>query len=88
MVAYQQDGGNTGARKADHPPPPLALESRLRVSIFVGVAGKQHQVNLLGDGPLHYLVQCIEEIDDSHGQPRFRVVAPVVGNIDVGVGEM
>ena len=88
MVAYQQHSGDFGLRKAHHPFSPGTLEGGLRVAVFVSVSGKDNEVYLLGNGRFHNLIQCPQKIHHPQRQPRFRVMATIVGNINMGIGKM
>ncbi len=88
VIAYQQHRGNAGSRQAHDAPAPFALEGRVRIAVFVGIPGKDYQVNGFGKRTVYNGVQGLQEVHHAQGQSRHRVVTAVIGNVDVGVGKV
>ena len=65
MVAHQQQRGDARSRQAHDTLAPGTLEGRLRVAVFVGVAGEDDQIDPLGDGRVNDLIERLQEIDDA-----------------------
>ena len=83
MVSNQQDSGDLGPRKAHDPFPPLSLEGRCRIPVFIGIAGKYDAVHRLIDRSIYDLVKRLQEVHYPEGKPGFRVLPAVVGHINV-----
>jgi hypothetical protein len=88
VVADEQEGADASPGEAHHPAAPFALEGGGGRAILIGVASEDDQVNLLLDGGIDDGIQGAEEVHDAHGQPGLRVVATIVGHVDMGVGEV
>ncbi len=59
-----------------------------RAAVLVGIPGKQHQVDLFRNGRIDDHIQCAQEIQDAQRQAADGVMPPVVGHIDMRVGEV
>ena len=56
VVTHQQEGGNAGCRQSVEALGELALVGLGWITAFVDVTGQQHQVYVLGQGVLDYLI--------------------------------
>ncbi len=83
-----KQGGDACPGQAHQPPAPFALEGRGGRAVFIGIPGKQYQIDLLGDGGIDNRIQRFQEIHHPHRQTGLRVMPAVVGHIDVCVGKM
>ena len=88
MVADQQQGTDAGLREADDAPAPFPLKSGRRRTVLVGIPGKNDQINFFGNGGVDDGIEGFKEIQDAQRQARFRVVAAIIGHVDMRVGEV
>ena len=88
MIAHQQEGGDARPGEAHHALAPFALECGGGIAVFISIPRKDDQVNFFGDGRIHDFIQRLEEIHHPQRESGLRVVAAVVGHVDMGVGEM
>jgi hypothetical protein len=88
MVAQQKQCSNAGLRQAHDPFAPFTLVGGRRRAIFVGIPGKQHQVNFFRDGSVNNCVEGMQKIQNAQRQTADGIMPSVIGHVDMRVGEM
>jgi hypothetical protein len=64
------------------------LKGRRGRTVFVRITGKDDHVHFFGDGGIHDGIERFEEIQYAKRQARLRVVAAIVGHVNVRVCEV
>ena len=81
----QQKRRNAGVREPQQPAGKLPLVGLRGVASLVRVAGQDHQIDPVGQGDLHQLIQRIQEIAQPRGQTGVGVGATVILHTNVQV---
>ena len=88
MIADQQKGADAGLREADDAAAPFTLKSGRRRAVLIGIPGKDDQINFFRDGRFNDGIEGFEKIQHAQRQARFRVMAAIVGHVNMRVGKV
>ena len=88
VVADEQEDGDTAAGKPVYPFGEFPLLGLAGFAAFIGVAGKQHQVDVVVQGVIDDLVEGRQNVVLAGGQACRRIDVAVAFNAEVEVGKM
>lgn len=88
VIADEEEGGDTRAGQAHDPAAPFPLKGGGGGAVFVGISGKEDEVNFFGDGGVNDRIEGFEEVHHPNRETSDGVVAAIVGHVYVGVGKV
>ena len=88
MVPHDHHRENSRLRKTHDPFTPFTLESRSRITVAVGIPGKDDQINPLLDRSFHDRIQSVQKIERAQRQAALRISSTLTDHVNMCVGEM
>ena len=78
MVAHQEEDLDSGIGEPSYALGKLPLLSLLGLPALEGVARKDHQIDAVGQGIFHQLVECGKEVTHAGGEAGCRVQPAII----------